>query len=104
MSEGGLIAKRGKDGLWRVVLYNLSDGKNELTGVQTYGDPKPGLTDEEYLERRAWHFEKMLPGHPKPDQYCIEQTNIYNIHNRCADAFRVGRVLLVADAAHVCNP
>lgn len=29
---------------------------------------------------------------------------MYKIHNRCADAFRVGRVLLAADAAHVCNP
>jgi hypothetical protein len=62
---------------------------------ETYGDPKPGLTDDEYLERRAQHFEKMLPGNPKPDQYQIEHTNIYDIHNRCADSFRVGRVLLL---------
>jgi 2-polyprenyl-6-methoxyphenol hydroxylase-like FAD-dependent oxidoreductase len=83
----GLVAKRGKGGLWRV----------------TYGDVG-GLSDEEYLERRAWHFEKILPGHPKPEEYRIEQTNMYKIHNRCVDKMRVGRILLAADAAHVCNP
>ncbi|GME43156.1 FAD/NAD(P)-binding domain-containing protein [Neofusicoccum parvum] len=84
----GLVARRGKGGLWRV----------------TYGDPVVGLTDEEYLERRPWHFKAILPGNPEPGQYRVEQTNLYKIHNRCAQKFRVGRVLLAADAAHVCNP
>ncbi|TPX17536.1 uncharacterized protein E0L32_003179 [Thyridium curvatum] len=84
----GLIAHRGKGGLWRV----------------TYGDPVLGLTDEEYLNRRPTHMKAMLPGHPDPTQYRIEQTNLYNIHNRCADTFKVGRVILAGDAAHVCNP
>lgn len=85
----GLVARRGKDGkLWRV----------------TYGDPEPGLTDEEYLERRPWHFKAILPGHPEPNEYRIESTNMYNIHNRCAPTFKVGRILLAADAAHVNNP
>ena len=84
----GLVARRGHGGLWRV----------------TYGDPAVGLTDEEYLARRPWHFKNILPGHPDPDQYRIEQTNMYNIHNRCVDSFKAGRILLAADAAHVCNP
>ncbi|KAK5747176.1 hypothetical protein LTR17_000311 [Elasticomyces elasticus] len=84
----GLIARRGHGGLWRV----------------TYGDRVPGLTDEEYLARRPWHFKNMLPGNPDPDQYRIEHNNIYNIHNRCVDTFKVGRILLAADAAHICNP
>jgi len=46
----------------------------------------------------------MLPGHPDPADYRIEQTNQFRIHNRCVDSMRVGRVLLAADAAHVCNP
>jgi hypothetical protein len=56
----GLIARRGHGGLWRV----------------TYGDPVTGLTDEEYLARRPWHFKAILPGAPGPDQYKIEQTNM----------------------------
>jgi 2-polyprenyl-6-methoxyphenol hydroxylase-like FAD-dependent oxidoreductase len=83
----GLIAKRGKNGLWRV----------------TYGD-KGGLTDDEYLTRRQVAFKKLLPGHPDPHEYRIEATNQFRIHNRCVEKMRVGRILLAADAAHVCNP
>jgi 2-polyprenyl-6-methoxyphenol hydroxylase-like FAD-dependent oxidoreductase len=83
----GLVAKRGKGGLWRV----------------TYGDVG-GLGDDEYVQRRETAFKKMLPGHPDPTDYKIEQTNQFRIHNRCVDSMRVGRVLLAADAAHVCNP
>ncbi|KAL2428705.1 FAD-dependent monooxygenase terC [Exophiala dermatitidis] len=83
----GLAAKRGKGGLWRV----------------TYGDIS-GLTEEEYLQRRAAAFKKILPGNPDPDQYTVTQTNLFRIHNRCVDKMRVGRILLAADAAHVCNP
>lgn len=83
----GLVAKRGKGSLWRV----------------TYGDIG-GLTEAEYLARRPRRLEQMLPGHPKPDQYEIGDFNIYRMHNRCAESFRKGRVLLAADAAHICNP
>ena len=83
----GLIAKRGKGGLWRV----------------TYGDVG-GLTDDEYIRRREAAFRAMLPGHPEPSDYKITQTNQFRIHNRCVDKMRVGRILLAADAAHVCNP
>ncbi|KAF5661191.1 3-(3-hydroxyphenyl)propionate 2-hydroxylase [Fusarium heterosporum] len=84
----GLIARRGKGGLWRV----------------TYGDPVMGLSDEEYLERRPEHLKAMLPGSPELEQYRIEHTNLYNIHNRCVDQFKVGRVILAGDAAHINNP
>ena len=81
----GLIAKRGKGGLWRV----------------TYGDTETGLTDAEYLDRRATAFKKFLPGHPDPGEYKITETDQYRIHNRCVDNFKVGRIILAADAAHV---
>lgn len=69
----------------------------------TYGDV-PGLSDEEYIERRKIAFEKLLPGHPKPGDYKITQTDQFRIHNRCVDSMRAGRILLAADAAHICNP
>lgn len=84
----GLVAKRGKGGLWRV----------------TYGDNGVGLSEEEYIERRNTAFRKLLPGNPGPGEYNITQTNVFRIHNRCVDKMRVGRILLAADAAHVCNP
>src|SRR5271169_7251450 len=49
-------------------------------------------------------FERMLPGHPKPDEYKLTNCVPYKMHQRCAEKFRVGRFLLAADAAHLCNP
>jgi 2-polyprenyl-6-methoxyphenol hydroxylase-like FAD-dependent oxidoreductase len=46
----------------------------------------------------------MLPGHPKPGQYKLDNISPYKIHQRCAEKFRMGRFLLAADAAHLCNP
>ena len=69
----------------------------------TYGE-EDGLTDEECLERRPMHLKALLPGNPDPGAYQVQQTNIYRIHNRSAEKYRVGRVLLAGDSAHVCNP
>ncbi len=69
----------------------------------TYGET-PGLTHEEYLARQPQKFETMLPGRPKPSEYKTINFSPYKMHQRCAPKFRVGRVLLAADAAHLCNP
>ncbi|KAK0612711.1 FAD-dependent monooxygenase terC [Lasiodiplodia hormozganensis] len=82
-----MAARISKDGMWRV----------------TYGDTA-GLTREELLARQPAKFEKMLPGNPKPDQYRIASISPYKIHQRIAEKMRVGRFLLAADAAHLCNP
>ncbi|KAH0134562.1 FAD/NAD(P)-binding domain-containing protein, partial [Aureobasidium melanogenum] len=74
-------------GLWRV----------------TYGE-EPGLTREQLLERQPKKFETILPGHPKPDDYEMVNFSPYRMHQRVAEKFRVGRVMLAADAAHLCNP
>jgi hypothetical protein len=75
------------NGLWRV----------------TYGE-EPGLTREQLLERQPKKFETILPGNPKPGDYKMVNFSPYRMHQRVADKFRVGRVMLAADAAHVCNP
>jgi 2-polyprenyl-6-methoxyphenol hydroxylase-like FAD-dependent oxidoreductase len=49
-------------------------------------------------------YETMLPGNPKPGDYKLANISPYKIHERCAEKFRVGCFLLVADAAHLCNP
>ena len=74
-------------GLWRV----------------TYGE-EPGLTREQLLERQPKKFETILPGKPKPGDYKMVNFSPYRMHQRTAEKFRVGRVMLAADAAHVCNP
>ena len=82
-----MAAKITKDGLWRV----------------TYGDVY-GLSNQEYMERQAMRFEKILPGNPKPDEYKLVSKSPYKLQQRCAPSFKEGRFLLVADAAHLCNP
>lgn len=82
-----MAAKITPDGLWRV----------------TYGDTW-GLSTEEYLERQPMRYEQLLPGNPKPGEYKLVNASPYKLHQRCASSFRVGRFLLAADAAHLCNP
>ena len=41
---------------------------------------------------------------PQTAPYEIVHTNIYAVHQRVAETFRKGRVLLIGDAAHVNNP
>jgi 2-polyprenyl-6-methoxyphenol hydroxylase-like FAD-dependent oxidoreductase len=84
----GLLAHRGKNGLWRV----------------TYCDNRPDLTDEEYLAGQAEAFRRLLPGAPEPGDYSIQVTDQYRLHNRCVTSMREGRILIAADAAHICNP
>ncbi|KAH8675164.1 hypothetical protein BGZ61DRAFT_536443 [Ilyonectria robusta] len=77
----------GKEALWRV----------------TYGE-LPGLSQKELAARQPEKFRTFLPGHPEPDQYKVVNIAPYRIHQRCSTSFRVGRILLAADAAHLCNP
>ncbi len=69
----------------------------------SYGE-LPGLSNEQLMERQPMKFEQMLPGHPKPGQYKVLNKSPYRVHQRCVDSMRVNRVLLAADAAHLCNP
>jgi 3-(3-hydroxy-phenyl)propionate hydroxylase len=42
--------------------------------------------------------------YPKDAPYEVVHTNLYAVHQRVAETFRKGRVLLIGDAAHVNNP
>lgn len=69
----------------------------------SYGE-LPGLTDQELMERQEMKFEQMLPGNPKPSEYRVVNKSPYKVHQRCCESMRINRVLLAADAAHLCNP
>lgn len=85
--DWSMVSKIGTDGLLRI----------------TYGE-KPGLTRDELIERQPMKFKKFLPGRPDPDKYKIVNISPYRVHQRLAKSLRVGRFLLAADAAHLCNP
>ena len=76
-----------KDGMWRV----------------SYGED-PKLNIDEVRANQPIKFERMLPGNPKPGDYKLTNVGPYRIHQRCAESFRVGRITLAADAAHLVNP
>ena len=81
------MARLTKDGKWRVA----------------YQEPKD-MTYQEIVDNQPAHFERILPGNPKPGDYTVTNLSPYRLHQRCAEKFRVGRICLGGDAAHLCNP
>ena len=59
------------------------------------------LPEASFAERIPAAFENLLPGE---GGYDVVMAAPYRMHQRCAPAFRKGRVLLAGDAAHVTNP
>ncbi|KAK6004307.1 hypothetical protein QM012_008169 [Aureobasidium pullulans] len=82
-----MAARISNDGLWRV----------------SYGEVA-GLSHEEILARQPEKFKHILPGKPGPGDYRLVNISPYRVHQRLARKMRVGRFLLAADAAHLCNP
>jgi hypothetical protein len=82
-----VVARITKDGLWRVSYQEDTN-----------------LTFQQVVDNQPAKFEQLLPGHPKPGSYTLTNLNPYRLHQRCAEKFRVGRICLAADAAHLCNP
>lgn len=82
--------------LWAVIAII---GKNEQWRV-TYNEDGD-ITDDEALSRVPERLNELLPG---SKNYEIVVSSPYRVHERVSEKFRVGRVLLAGDAAHVCNP
>ncbi|KAJ9615420.1 hypothetical protein H2200_001495 [Cladophialophora chaetospira] len=87
------------------LLARLSKNPNPDDDVWriAYGEIS-GLTKEELLARQPEKFSVLLPGNPQPEDYKILSINPYKTHQRLVDSMRKGRLLLAADAAHLCPP
>ena len=83
-----LFKARGPDGggMWRAVSPTL-----------------PDQTDAELMSAKAIE-ERLQLFCPKPGPYEIATVALYKVHQRVAETFNKGRVLLAGDAAHVNNP
>jgi 3-(3-hydroxy-phenyl)propionate hydroxylase/6-hydroxy-3-succinoylpyridine 3-monooxygenase len=81
--HGAVIAKIDNSGLWRCTY--MEDA---------------GLPEETFLERLPSSYGVILPG----ADYRIERAAPYRMHQRSAPRYRLGRVVLAGDAAHVTNP
>jgi 3-(3-hydroxy-phenyl)propionate hydroxylase len=76
----------GPPGLWRVLFPTDA------------ALPDEEVLSHEFAERTLQHFL------PRPEPYDIGHTGIYRVHQRVAANFRLGRFIIVGDAAHVNNP
>ena len=65
----------------------------------SYGEDA-SLSYDEIKANLEKKYEAMFPS-PRPLKYEIE---IYKLHQRCSNKFRVGNVVLARDAAHANNP
>lgn len=81
---GAIIAKLDNEGLWRC----------------TYCEDA-ALAEEGVLQRMPQYFKTILS---RPAEYRLAMHSPYRMHQRAAERFRVGRVVLAGDAAHVTNP
>jgi 2-polyprenyl-6-methoxyphenol hydroxylase-like FAD-dependent oxidoreductase len=64
-----------------------------------YGEPAQ-LSEQEIIKRLPAKYERLLPG-PRPLKYELVSANPYWAHQRVAANYRVSRVVLCGDAAHV---
>src|SRR5712691_9900611 len=76
----------GPPGIWRVIFPVPPEEEDAVT------------LSEEMVERRMQNFL------PRKERYQIKYKSIYKVHQRVAKDFRLGRVLLAGDAAHLNNP
>jgi 3-(3-hydroxy-phenyl)propionate hydroxylase len=79
------VAADGPPGLWRLVF------------------PADPNADEADLLSDEFVQEKMQKFFKRDSDYDIVHRNLYNVHQRVAATFRLGRVLLAGDSAHVNN-
>ncbi len=81
---GAVIAAIDRSGLWRCTYME-----------------EAGLPEETFLDRLPDVYAKILPGN---GAYRLDRAAPYRMHQRSAAAFRIGRIMLAGDAAHVTNP
>ncbi len=80
-----------------VIMLSLPDLTRVVFRLKDEEDVDEAMR-ESSLQRRLWNFM----GAENP--FNILTTQVYRVHRKVADTFRVGNVLLVGDAAHNNNP
>ncbi len=81
---GAVIVKIDEEGLWRCTYMEDAD-----------------LPERDYLQRLACAYKHLLVGQ---GGHRLDRAAPYRMHQRAAESFRKGRVVLAGDAAHVTNP
>lgn len=82
---------------WAVIVRL---DKQEHFWRVSYGESSD-LSEAQRLDRIAERFRHFMP---RAAQWQLDRANSYRVHQRSASTYRIGRVLLAGDAAHVTNP
>lgn len=80
-----------------VIILNLPDIVRVVFRMQDNEDEVVALREENLRGRIHTFFGSVPP-------FTIKTIQLYRVHQRVADTFRVGRVVLLGDAAHNNNP
>ncbi len=112
----------GKTFMQKWLVIDTTGDKIENSDLQFFCSPKrPALTLPNAGNRRRWEFlvmpgdneaelateksaRKLIADHGGGTGFGIERSLIYTFHARYAERFRVGRILIAGDAAHVMPP
>lgn len=82
-----------------VILMRQRDGVRVIFRVHE-GERETDVLRDEAVRARLAHLLEPWP----PDDAPVLSASLYSVHRRIAESFRVGRVLLLGDAAHINNP
>jgi len=86
---------------WSAIFKMPHEGPPGLWRILFPTDPE--IPEEVVMA--ADNVERLLQNFiPRPERYAVEYKSTYRVHQRVAGDFRLGRMLLVGDAAHVNNP
>ena len=91
------VSANGPPGLWRTV-FPCPERASASRGAADSGTDATALVADDAVQARLQRF------FPRSRPYEIVHRNLYVTHQRVARTFRLGRVLLAGDAAHVNNP
>ncbi|MFB0875312.1 MULTISPECIES: FAD-dependent oxidoreductase [unclassified Sphingobium] len=99
----GRLDYRANGADWRLVVrVPYGPGKDDwLYRVVSRVEPDQSVeevTAPDIVQRRLQAI------HPSDTPYDVANVAVYNVHQRVADTYRKGRVLLAGDAAHLNNP
>jgi 3-(3-hydroxy-phenyl)propionate hydroxylase len=83
---------------WCVILRTEKLGRVLFPTTPENEDDEAYLLSDEFIQERLHHLWD------KEGEYDIGHRTLYNVNQRVAETYYVGRVLLVGDACHINNP